>query len=430
MPNTITESLKSQIHFSQGSINNTTPVSILPSTNTALKQSLQAKYPSAVISSYLEIRLLDLSVKIDSITEYELPESVIEGVVSPVGQNRDLVRSLWDNPRKQLNVYHKFGIGVNRLRGSISLLNKGSVNSYYLENLMGILTTEASYPVSANEDILIGLADAGYGLLLAADEILFTGVFTHYLTVTNDSFLNVNGQVIELATFDQLQSVITNTNNTATAISTNASNIALNTTAINNLGAKITSLENIINSLISASNGSTPIGFTKNYNSANPSDDLINLLGTNNGTVAYVNPHPSKITNSASSVEVGNVSFFTDRINNDFYTANTTNSWVMVDFGSARTVRLNGLGWKSRSAFNGNHPANLIIEGSNNNSSFELIANWQNIGFTNVTQDRYTAFAISPAYRYIRVRQSGLNSSSSNFLSTGEIYFYGTISAL
>lgn len=196
--------------------------------------------------------------------------------------------------------------------------------------------------------------------------------------------------------------------------------------------ATLTDLQRAVNQILSTltTAGVTEVsGFTRNYDAANPTNDLINLLGTNNNTVAYTNPHSAKITNSASSIGTGTVAQLTDRTDSDFYTNNIANSWVQIDLTSSRTVKLNGIGIKNRDG-NVSSPSSLTIEGSNDGTTFTSIFAWSGIGYTAPYQWRYTTFTESPSYRYTRIRQPGLNASSSNFLGVSEINLYGSLSAL
>ncbi|NJL89705.1 MAG: hypothetical protein HC916_07820 [Coleofasciculaceae cyanobacterium SM2_1_6] len=135
------------------------------------------------MQSQLEITQLDLRVKISSIAEYTLPTTALDGISSPVLINKDLLVSLWNSPRKQIDVLHQISSNPQRVRGSLSLVNRGSSELYYLEDLLTTLTTEIRYPLTEGEDIMLSLTDAGYGLLTGSDEVLFTGVFTHYLGI-------------------------------------------------------------------------------------------------------------------------------------------------------------------------------------------------------------------------------------------------------
>lgn len=177
------EALKTQIFFNSA-FTPTSPQSILPSTTTPFKTALETKFPNAIVQSSLEINLLELRVKINSITDYSLPPSALDGISSPVQINKDILLSLWNSPRKQLDIVHKISATTaTRTRGSLSLVNRGSAELYYLEDFLSIMTTGGLYPLTEGEDILLQLKDAGYGLLTGVDEVLFTGVFTHYLTV-------------------------------------------------------------------------------------------------------------------------------------------------------------------------------------------------------------------------------------------------------
>lgn len=197
--------------------------------------------------------------------------------------------------------------------------------------------------------------------------------------------------------------------------------------------ATLTDLQRAVNQILStltAAGITEALNLTRNYDAANPTNDLINLLGTNNNAVAFTNPHPAKITNSASSVGGGTVAQLTDRTSSDFFTNNISNSWVQIDLGNTRTVNLNGVGLKSRSAATTNVPVNLTIEGSNDGTNFTLIHSWANIGFTAISQDRFVPFTLSSACRYIRIRQPGTDSSGINHLTIGEVYLFGSVSAL
>lgn len=180
----VSECLKTQILFSASENNTITPVSIIPSTDTAFKQSLQAKFPNSLIQSSLDIKMLEFRVKIGSIAEYVLPQVVLDGLASPVEANRALLQSMWTAERKQIDVLHQINPSAStRVRGELTLLNKGTSESYYLEEFLSVLTSQATYPLSPGEDVLLSLKDVGYGLLSAADEILFAGIFTHYMAI-------------------------------------------------------------------------------------------------------------------------------------------------------------------------------------------------------------------------------------------------------
>jgi len=171
--------------------------------------------------------------------------------------------------------------------------------------------------------------------------------------------------------------------------------------------------------------------FEKIYNVSNPTDDLIGLLGTVNSV--FTNPHPSKTTNSASSIGLGTVVMFTDRTDNDFYPSDIANSWVQIDIATndtSRRVTLTGLGLKSRNNAAVHLPINLTIEGSNDGAVFTTIFTWASIGFTAASQWRAATFSNSTGYRYIRVRQPGVNSTGGNFLTLSELALYGSLNVL
>lgn len=197
--------------------------------------------------------------------------------------------------------------------------------------------------------------------------------------------------------------------------------------------ATLIDLQRVTNQILStltAAGITTAVGFTRNYDAANPTRDLIHLLGTNGDSTTFANPHPAKITNSASSVPNGTVAMLTDRAFSSFNTNDSANSWAQIYFGAERTVKLSGIGLQHYSAINTHSIVNAIIEGSNDGATFTQIFQWNNIGFTAPNQEKFVTFAESPSYRYIRIRQPGINTAGTNHLCLGEVYLYGTLSVL
>lgn len=196
--------------------------------------------------------------------------------------------------------------------------------------------------------------------------------------------------------------------------------------------ATLTDLQRAVNQIIStltAAGVTEPVSLTRNYDAANPTNDLINLLGTNNGAVAYASPHPSKISITASSTSIGSVATLLNRANGDWASNSVANSSVTIDFTTARSIVLTGIGLQSW-ATNTRYPVNVVIAGSNDGTTFTTINTWSSIGFTAMNQFRFTTFSNTTAYRYLRVSLSGLDSQNENFLTLGEIYLYGTLSAI
>lgn len=197
--------------------------------------------------------------------------------------------------------------------------------------------------------------------------------------------------------------------------------------------ATLTDLQRATNqilSMLTVAGVIEPVNLTRNYDQSNPTKDLIELLGTEGYTVPFANPHPSKILTSASTVANGSTSLLTDRSNSTFNTSSIANSWVQIDLGATRTVKLTGIGLRHYSAGSSYSLVRALIEGSNDGGNFSPIFDWPAIGFTATNQDKFANFEESPAYRYLRIRQPGLDSAGSNYLCLGEIFLFGTLSAL
>jgi len=207
-------------------------------------------------------------------------------------------------------------------------------------------------------------------------------------------------------------------------------------TEFQELKADLVTLQNSVNTLPTGGGGNNSGGnFTgtlaiRLLNTADYANDLITLLGTNNSV--FTNPHPIKTTNSASSVGSGTVQMFTDRVDNELQSNNVENSWIQVDIANndtSRRVILTGLGLKSRSS-TASSPVGVVIEGSNNASTFTLIHTWSSIGFTAGNQWRGVAFNNNISYRYVRIRQPGASTSSNNFFTLNEVALYGVLNIL
>ncbi|NBU23936.1 MAG: hypothetical protein EBS38_08575, partial [Actinobacteria bacterium] len=148
-------------------------------------------------------------------------------------------------------------------------------------------------------------------------------------------------------------------------------------------------------------------------------------------TNAWVNPAASGIvTVTASSVDPagGNVSMLTDRTRSDFYTNNVANSWVQFDFGS-RTVRLDAYQLRNY-GFAINIIRSWRVRGSNDGSAWTDL-DIRNNDATLTAAHQYGQWTCNQGntsfWRYIRIEQTGLDSSSQNYLGLGEVAFGGAI---
>jgi hypothetical protein len=166
---------------------------------------------------------------------------------------------------------------------------------------------------------------------------------------------------------------------------------------------------------------------------------LFYYLGTNALTTTYTNPIPGTIPAAASTIEAGSLVNLADRIINEVYTNSVANSWFAFKLGTW-SISITRYTLRSRSVDNNHLPRNWVLEGTNAVSTFDVAglnaASWTTIDTRSgdatltVANQYYTLVAngSSTSFQYMRIRNTGLNSSSSNYLILGEIEFYGTLS--
>jgi hypothetical protein len=110
-----------------------------------------------------------------------------------------------------------------------------------------------------------------------------------------------------------------------------------------------------------------------------------------------------------------------------FYTQNTPNSWICYDFKDMR-VALTHYSVRSRRDNNYQHLRSWILEGSLDSESWVEIDHHTNDSSLD-NQEAIATFPISSSsdYQYIRLRQTGVNSSNHHHLILNAIEFYGIL---
>ncbi len=239
-------------------------------------------------------------------------------------------------------------------------------------------------------------------------------------------------QNIPRATYNsQLNAIQATANNANAGVTTLSSS---QSTRFNSVDSSLSGISTQIASL-SGSNGSAASVVSLNvsalvapYVANNPERDLIYLLGAI--ATGYLAVGGVAVGVTANSVESGDpASIFGKVIGSGWYSTNASGRFFTIDLGLNKTTRnivLTGLGMQSYD-FGGGFPVTLAISGSNNNSTYTSINTWSSIGFTADQQWKYTTFSNSVAYRYLRITQSGLTSTGSNYLGFRELRLYGTI---
>jgi hypothetical protein len=182
-------------------------------------------------------------------------------------------------------------------------------------------------------------------------------------------------------------------------------------------------------------------GTNLTYVSDGDTNGLFYWLGTNLGTVAWANPAGTvRLSVLASTTEFGSVNMLSDRAPSNFYSNNAANQWIAWALESGRTISVARYTIRNRS-FDTNHlPRNWVLEGTNSVTTFDIAginaATWTAID-TKVNDATLTAtnqyYTIVPngsnaPYRYIRLRQSGTNSTGAGYFTVNELELYGVFS--
>lgn len=184
---------------------------------------------------------------------------------------------------------------------------------------------------------------------------------------------------------------------------------------------KLSSLQAFLGTTTSPGN-QIEINFLDNNNY----EGVCYFLGTSYGASQWENPHTqNRLTVSASSIGLGEVSQLVDRQNNEFYTQSVDGSWIAIDFLENNSLECNYYSIKSHNAQYQYHPRNFKLQGSNNNITWEdLDVQINNSTLVNSSQWLSLPVDSNKSYRYLRIL-SGQDSSGGYYLILGEVEFYG-----
>ena len=144
-----------------------------------------------------------------------------------------------------------------------------------------------------------------------------------------------------------------------------------------------------------------------------------------NGTVKVTASSIYRQNNAENAVDLHNNK-------NHFQTDNFNNSWLKFDFGE-RKIQLTSYSIRSRDDANIHHPKNWVVEGSNTDSDDWKILDSHNDDLSLRALDTIQTFKISnksesnESFRFIRIRQTGLNTSNCYYLAFSAIEFFGTL---
>jgi hypothetical protein len=141
-----------------------------------------------------------------------------------------------------------------------------------------------------------------------------------------------------------------------------------------------------------------------------------------------------------SPLAAGAVSEYVDRVSNaNTSTTNVANSFVGVDLGPGRALAPNYYSMRARTFGSADLPRTWKLQGTNGvavnteagfNSAIWTDLDTQSNNTTISTAGGWVSVPVSGAgaYRYLRIIQTGANSSGSHFFTVAEVEFYGALS--
>jgi hypothetical protein len=177
------------------------------------------------------------------------------------------------------------------------------------------------------------------------------------------------------------------------------------------------------------------------YVSDTDTNGVLYYLGTNMGLIAWSNPHTlGTVHMFMSSIGAGSAANLSDRVANNTYTSAASTEFYGIDLKAGRTLLCKRYAIRMR-----NDPSNMlrtwVVEGSNNvadssNTTSWNAATWTTIdsrsGDTTMTTSGQIASWVpatqTTAYRFFRIRQTGVNSNGSYFFGLSDFELWGTFS--
>lgn len=169
----------------------------------------------------------------------------------------------------------------------------------------------------------------------------------------------------------------------------------------------------------------------------NDYDGIVNWFGTNQAAEAFSNP-ARRTTGErmalgySSANGASNVANVTSGADDEFVTTNTVNQWVSVYFGAGsanRVVALDRWAIKSRSTTANDMPRNFKLQGIEygGGGSWVDIESYSGVGPGGANAWWSDAISDTRQWHALRLFQTGTNSSGNNYLSLGELEFWGDI---
>lgn len=190
-----------------------------------------------------------------------------------------------------------------------------------------------------------------------------------------------------------------------------------------------------------------PVPITKQLTYASDGDvnGVCHYLGTYYGESNWLNPHDQGyVTVTMSSTATGAASWLVDRAGGqNVHTSTIANSWIAIDLGVNNRLIPNYYTLRLRGQYNGHAIRNWKFQGCNNAASNSVAdlsaATWTDLDVrVNDTTmadiadswGRYTVSGATTGYRWLRILQTGVESSGTHYLILGEFEFYGQFSTV
>jgi len=184
----------------------------------------------------------------------------------------------------------------------------------------------------------------------------------------------------------------------------------------------------------SSSSSGTSTDKTLAYVSDGDTNGVFYWLGTNSGTEAWSNPNSVGriVISSSSPPSSGTLDSLVDRQTSNFYIGGAADfaNFITFDLGTKNQLILNYYSVRAwTTGDNSNFPRNWKIRGSSdnstwtdlntqaNNTSLDTSNEWLSVPVGNITT----------GYRYLQFLMTGATSSGQNYLTLGELEFYGTL---
>jgi len=189
--------------------------------------------------------------------------------------------------------------------------------------------------------------------------------------------------------------------------------------------------DSALQSFLPASGSLTEFNFT--YLSTGDNKGIFYFLGTTKYRNTYSNPtiqtSPYTVTVILSSNLSGEPpSYLLDRSFNTYIqTLDAVNSSILFDFGSSKSITPTYYTMVGRLDLNTNQIRSWQLQGSNDSTTWTVLDTRTNF-LMSTSQSFNGSCSASQSYRYIRIVQTSLNSSSTNNLCISEVEFYGQLS--